>query len=65
MEELLVLGQIPFTSIRISFDDWLVIVAVLLVLFFVVNLIQARSAAIQAYLLSQKVSRLLTHYHLL
>ncbi len=65
MEELLVLGQIPFTDIRISFDGWLTIMVILLLVFFAVNFIHAKSAAIRAYILSQKVSRLLTHHHLM
>ena len=64
MEELLVLGQIPFTNIRISFDNWLLIVTALLLALVIVSLIHAKLAAIQAYLLNQKVSRLLTHHHL-
>lgn len=65
MEELLVLGQIPFTNIQISFNAWLTIVAIGMLLLIVFNMIHAKSAAIHAYILSQKVSHLLTHHRLL
>lgn len=65
MEELLVLGQVPFTNIQISFDTWLLITAALLILFVTVSFIHAKSAAIHAYILSQKVLRLLAHHRLI
>lgn len=65
MEELLVLGQIPYTSIRIDFYDWCVVIILLIVFVISIKILLVTFPKLKAFHFSRKAFRLLAQYHLL
>lgn len=65
MEDFLVLGIVPNTSIQISFIDWLIAIQLLIVAVLVIRISIKKYPSVRAAYLNRKALRLLTIHHLL
>lgn len=65
MLESIMLGEIPGTSIQISFSAWLILVAAILTFVLVAKVGKRRIPTLRADYFSRKALKLLSQYHLL
>lgn len=65
MLESIMLGEIPGTTFQLSFSNWLVVTAALLILTLFVKLVRRNIQSLRAYYFSRKALRLLSQHHLL
>jgi len=65
MLESIMLGEIPGTSIQISFYGWLILVAIVLTLTLAAKISKRHVPTLRADYFSRKALKLLSQYHLL
>lgn len=65
MLESLMLGEIPGTSIQLSFDGWLLLVAVLLMVILAIRIGKRCLPNMRAMYFGRKALKLLSQHHLL